>query len=532
MNPLTYLATARLMAATRMPYFNTALRALIPREVKGLGTVGVTADWLLLYDVDAITKWTTEQLAGALIHEVNHVLRKHHARCRSMGADSRLWNIASDCEINDDIVAARLKLPDIDYVVPKTYGLDDGRVAEHYYRELEKQLKTAACPQCGGNVVQLPGRADGKPDRSNGGAKGQQPGQQPGQSAGQNAGQQGGQAPQGGQGQAGQKGQQSGAGQSPGGQQPGQGAGQGAGQQPGQGGGQGGHQHAPTGKPCSCANRAAWDGANPPPVAGGWCGSGAGRPMPNEPKEGDGGAQGRSEADAERIRRETAKEVRNHQQRSRGTVPAGLARWAEDLLGPPQIPWEQQLAKLTRRAMSWAAGAVRHRWTSPSRRQAGLGYGSGRAILPAIQKPVPHVGVIVDTSGSMSPRDLAHALREVDGICKAVGAEVTFIACDAQVNALRDIRRWQDAAALLKGGGGTSFVPPIEAMMKLRRVPDVVVFATDGHGDAPATPPPFKLIWLLCAPGSRVPFPAGGNYNEHVTWGAVVELDCVKGDAA
>ena len=49
--------------------------------------------------------------------------------------DRTMWNVAADAEINDDLIAAGLGLPD-GVVTPTGIGCEDGHAAEVYYRHL------------------------------------------------------------------------------------------------------------------------------------------------------------------------------------------------------------------------------------------------------------------------------------------------------------------------------------------------------------------------------------------------------------
>lgn len=96
------------------------------------------------------------------------------------------------------------------------------------------------------------------------------------------------------------------------------------------------------------------------------CGSGAhGTAAPWE-LGGDGGPARVGPVEAEALRRQTAQAVRAHQ-RGRGRIPAGWARWAEELL-EPTVDWRRALAGAVREAAAWAAGAVDYTYRRPSRR--------------------------------------------------------------------------------------------------------------------------------------------------------------------
>jgi predicted metal-dependent peptidase len=246
-----------------------------------------------------------------------------------------------------------------------------------------------------------------------------------------------------------------------------------------------------------------------PGVGTGYCGSCSGRPVPGEPDEND--TEGRSDGEMERTIREVAEEVQSRiKAQGIGSVPGHLRRWADEALKPPKVPWRAKLAQLARRAVAWRPGAVDHRYDGPSRRQAGIGFGVGRPVLPRLRSPVPRVAIVVDTSGSMGSKEIIECLTEAQGIVEAVGADVEFCACDARVHELRPVANVRDMAKLLKGGGGTDFRPAFEALSKKRPRPEVIVFATDGYGPAPEVAPAgMRTIWLL----------VGGNEDAPAAWG-------------
>lgn len=249
--------------------------------------------------------------------------------------------------------------------------------------------------------------------------------------------------------------------------------------------------------------------AKRPKVAGGWCGSCAGRPVPGEPTD------GRSDGDLVRINLRTAEAIREHaEQKGRGSVPADLLRWAEDMLKPAVVPWRSKLRQVVRYGVAWRAGAVEHRWDGPGRRQAGLGYGPGRPVMPRLRAPVPHVAIVVDTSGSMGKAELSRAASEADAILREINADVTICTIDADVHGLRKVRTIKEAAAMFRGGGGTDFRPAFDALEKKRPRPEIVVFATDGCGPAPVSMT-IPTIWLL----------VGRHRAKPCAWGQFVEVD-------
>ncbi len=432
MTPKDKLAAARLKAAQAMPYFRAAITGLVPKEAPGLGTFGVTKHGVMLWDPACLERWSVDETATVLVHEVSHLLRDHNGRCERIAGEHQMWNIAGDLEINDDIVAAGMTLPggQDEGVYPSTFNLDDGLTAEEYYRELDKLPKRKI------TVVVAGGEGSGDGEGEDGDGQGK--------------------------------------------------------------------------------NK---DGA----VGRGKCGGCAGNPGEDEDEV--DGKSGRSDVEIERIKRTVAEAIHKEAASGRGTVPAGWQRWANQQLQPPKIPWRQKLARAVRGAVAYRPGAVDLHYTRPSRRQAGVGFGPGKPVLPALRAPIPKVSVIVDTSGSMGDQELLEAVSETRGVLDACGAGVTFCACDAEVHELREVRHWKDVVGLLKGGGGTNFIPAFEALEKRRPRPDVVIFVTDGCGPAPVEPPPYKVIWVLVGPYKQMPYAGDGE----VTWGEAI---LIEGDAA
>ena len=427
MQPAEKLAAGRLMARSKVPYFRSALLALVPRETPGLGTIGVSKSGVLFWCPDFIGRQPVEAIAGLFVHEILHLVYKHADRCGAK--DKKLYNVAGDLCINPGVRDMGFNLPEgaDDGQWPKNYGWDEGLTAEEYYELLRE-----------------------KQEQEGGGGKGE---------CGED------------------------------------------------------HEHGE-----GCAG-----GEGDKPKAGsGYCGSCAGRPLPDEPTDSTGQAQqgeGRSEQELERVRRAVAEAVQEHASKSRGTMPAGLTRWADELLAPPKVPWRALLARAIRQGVGWAAGATDHRYDAPSRRQAGIGYGAGRPILPRLRQPLPLVGVELDSSGSMgygvgSP--LYQAACEVGGIMQALNAEVIYCACDAEAGQVRKVKTWADAAKVTTGGGGTDMAPGMAALLAHKPKPSVIVCITDGYiGEPPPEPIGVRVIWCL----------VGGNKSFTPGYGQVIEAD-------
>lgn len=251
----------------------------------------------------------------------------------------------------------------------------------------------------------------------------------------------------------------------------------------------------------------------------GACGSGAGNPMDGEPQSGKGKGKdkgdkagkgngdgdgddlgGRSESELNQTRLRVAESVKQHaeQNRGRGNLPLGMDRWAEAQMKPAGIPWQTLLARQLRQAVAFRPGAVDYSFSKISRRQGGVGFGVGCPIIPAMVRPVVEVIFVLDTSGSMGKDQLEAGLTEASQVIQAVGGRLTFLSCDYAVHAVGRVDHPSQLSRLVKGGGGSSFIPAFDYIAKMRSRPTVAIFATDGDICVPPTPPKnLNVIWLL-----------------------------------
>lgn len=231
------------------------------------------------------------------------------------------------------------------------------------------------------------------------------------------------------------------------------------------------------------------------------CGSGAGTaPVPGElpaAQEVDGRA-GIDDATGGMIRRRIAEEVREAASKSRGTVPAGVQRWADEVLAPPKIAWNRVLRSIVRRALCDASGRVQFSYKKPSRRSG------GGLIFPTMRGPRIRVSIVVDTSGSMSPADLSAALSEIRGVLKSAGVNgdrVTVFTCDAETGAPQRISRVEDV--VLTGGGGTDMRVGIAAAEATRPESHVCVIISDGYTPWPDKPTKSRLVCVIVGDDER-----------------------------
>lgn len=147
------LAQARLRACRHWPFASHAILSMIPVSRPGLGTLAVDQHWRLYFDEAALRQMDTEQAAGIILHELDHLLKRHHRRGKSLvGDDSSLWetwNFATDAAINEGLRAEGIVLPD-GVIYPETVDQPVGLSAEEYFRRLaDKQPRDSDSHRAG-----------------------------------------------------------------------------------------------------------------------------------------------------------------------------------------------------------------------------------------------------------------------------------------------------------------------------------------------------------------------------------------------
>ena len=178
--------------------------------------------------------------------------------------------------------------------------------------------------------------------------------------------------------------------------------------------------------------------------------------------------------------------------KNRGNLPAGLISWAESYL-EPKIDWRRILGTKLRKAIASVAGRRDYSYVRPSRRQSAIKEMGSSIILPAMRQPAPpRVAIVVDTSGSITENDLKQMISEVYGIVKAVGVSsgINVIACDSEAYPPEKLRSNSSIHSMkLTGGGGTDMGEGINAALRIKPSPHIIVVLTDGFTPWPLNKP-------------------------------------------
>jgi len=181
--------------------------------------------------------------------------------------------------------------------------------------------------------------------------------------------------------------------------------------------------------------------------------------------------------DAEKIpqsRKETIrKQASQIAQKFAGDIPGNLLIHLEVKEEQPKVDWKQRLRRVVSKAKE---PTILERDFHRQRR--GL---PPKIVVPSYQfKPTNEVGVIIDTSGSMSEKELEMALTELRGILET-SCRVDVVCADTclkgEPKPVRNVREIE-----LEGGGGTDMVGAIKELLSFKRY-DIVIVITDGYCD-------------------------------------------------
>ncbi len=196
----------------------------------------------------------------------------------------------------------------------------------------------------------------------------------------------------------------------------------------------------------------------------------------------------------------TAKEAA----KAMGKMPAALERLVDEYL-KPKVTWKEKLRHEVTRAISREATT----WASPHRRRlvtTGIyfpsytGFGAGLVV------------VVFDTSGSIGQTELNMFMSELNDILQTTRPRgVILMSCDAKVyeDAIHHLEDGEDIMnhpPVIKGGGGTSFIPPFQWVEDQGLEPAALVYLTDLCGGFPAGAPKYPVIWCSTMEGQQAPW--------------------------
>lgn len=186
---------------------------------------------------------------------------------------------------------------------------------------------------------------------------------------------------------------------------------------------------------------------------------------------------------------EMSKDIINEAiRRTQGKYPAHLSEAIQELNAPHKIPWTVLLRRYVSNAIMKCQART---WTRFNKRFPYLDI-QGKKRNKGV-----NVVFVWDTSGSIRHQEIDQAFAELRGMTKTRLADVWVVQCDAAVQwvgKIKDVPRSKEIP--ITGRGGTDFNPAFEWVEENSIHPDVMVFMTDGYGDYPEEEPGYPVIWL------------------------------------
>lgn len=185
-----------------------------------------------------------------------------------------------------------------------------------------------------------------------------------------------------------------------------------------------------------------------------------------------------TEADAEATRwQQKALSAAHAAKRNRGTVPGHFEEQINELVAA-KVDWRTALSTW----MQATKGDDDNRWVPPKKNRMHLGY------LPSHFSERCDCVIGVDTSGSISSKELQQALSEIVSLASLYCDSLKVITFDTIIHNEFDIVDGEGLDAIkMRGRGGTDFRPFFERLDDVTC--DVAIVFTDTFGPFPASKP-------------------------------------------
>ncbi len=182
---------------------------------------------------------------------------------------------------------------------------------------------------------------------------------------------------------------------------------------------------------------------------------------------------------------------------SRGAIPLDVSR--DFGQSAARVPWR----RLLRAFVSQARSNTEYDARRPHRRWLDAG-----AFVPSWGGEATGLVVVaLDTSGSMSARQLSQLCGEIRALAQEV-TDLRLVVADARVQetvTLEQLEPWL-ARGKARSGGGTSHVPVFEWIQQQRLQPECFIGLTDLYSAFPTTAPAYPVVWVVPESHGTAPF--------------------------
>lgn len=183
------------------------------------------------------------------------------------------------------------------------------------------------------------------------------------------------------------------------------------------------------------------------------------------------------------VRAENAAKMQGH-------TPFGIDREYDTLLHP-KVDWRIMLKEFVQ--------SFPNDWDFTNRDRRFM---NSPFYLPSLNGEKIRIAIAIDTSGSITHKEVSHFMTEAYSILAAYSrVELIMMCCDAAVHNVRKITSVQEATTFeIKGGGGTDFRPVFKELENYHADFDALIFFTDGYGSFPDSNTyvgGYKVLWVM-----------------------------------
>lgn len=198
-----------------------------------------------------------------------------------------------------------------------------------------------------------------------------------------------------------------------------------------------------------------------------------------------------SEAEKKLLRSQTEhilKEIAEQVEKSCGSIPGEFSEIIQKLRTkePAKFDWKSYLRRF--------AGGSQIVFTKKLRRKHNKRFEENPGLKIKQRR---HILVAIDTSGSVSDKELKEFLNEIDHINKT-GSEITIIQCDTTITFIGKYKAGDNCK--IHGRGGTDFDPVLEYYNQNIGRYSCLVYLTDGECNTDVIPRG-KMLWVISTRG-------------------------------
>lgn len=183
-------------------------------------------------------------------------------------------------------------------------------------------------------------------------------------------------------------------------------------------------------------------------------------------------------------------------EKQKGDIPEAFKELLKKLFEKPKLNWKQILRKYI--------GFVPDDY-EPTKMRLNRRNPERTDLSGTITSTTLKIVVAIDTSGSMSSKELEECFNEIFNIISIRRFDLTIIECDAEIGRVYKAKSIKDVKLEVTGRGGTSYIPVIEYLNKNKYYRDaIMIYFTDGYGDYEIPRPrTFRNLWVITGDDAR-----------------------------